>query len=97
MFATEARAPPVVHDHISQQVFTDEGPEGPVGIRGLLQYVVNLVVSMCYNTMSSVLNILLSLVRTDERRCKLVLVSYWILDGLVSFALLSNLFIYLYF
>ncbi|XP_013148085.1 PREDICTED: FAS-associated factor 2 [Papilio polytes] len=68
VFATEARAPPVVHDHIAQQVFTDEQPEGPGGVRGLLRYVVNLVVSMCYNTITSVLNLLLSFVRHDERR-----------------------------
>ncbi|KPJ13842.1 FAS-associated factor 2-B [Papilio machaon] len=68
VFATEARAPPVVHDHIAQQVFTDEQPEVPGGVRGLLRYVVNLVVSMCYNTISSVLNLLLSFVRHDERR-----------------------------
>ncbi|XP_047535630.1 FAS-associated factor 2 [Vanessa atalanta] len=68
VFATEARAPPVVHDHIAQQVFTDETPEGPIGVRGLLRYVVNLVVSMCYSTISSVLNLLLSFVRNDERR-----------------------------
>lgn len=70
MFATEARAPPVVHDHIAQQVFTDEPPEGPGGVRGMLSYVVNLVVSMCYNTLSSVINLLLSFIRTDDRRCK---------------------------
>ncbi|XP_059052613.1 FAS-associated factor 2 [Achroia grisella] len=68
VFATEARAPPVVHDHIAQQIFTDEPPEGPGGMRGLLRYVVNLVVSMCYNTISSVLNLLLSFVRNDDRR-----------------------------
>ncbi|CAB3234069.1 unnamed protein product [Arctia plantaginis] len=68
VFATEARAPPVVHDHIAQQVFTDEPSEGPAGVRGLFQYVVNLVVSMCYNTISSVLNLLLSFVRNDDRR-----------------------------
>lgn len=71
VFATEARAPTVVHDHIAQQVFTDEGPEGPGGMRGLLRYVVNLVVSVCYSTISSVLNLLLSFVRNDDRRCKL--------------------------
>ncbi|CAH0589051.1 unnamed protein product [Chrysodeixis includens] len=68
VFATEARAPPVVHDHIAQQVFTDEAPEGPGGVRGLFQYVVNLVVSMCYSTITSVLNLLLSFVRNDDRR-----------------------------
>ncbi|XP_049871981.1 FAS-associated factor 2-like [Pectinophora gossypiella] len=68
VFATEARAPPVVHDHIAQQVFTDEPPEGPGGVRGLISYVVNLVVSMCYSTLSSVLNLLLSFIRTDDRR-----------------------------
>lgn len=72
VFATEARAPTVVHDHIAQQVFTDEGPEGPGGMRGLLRYVVNLVVSVCYSTISSVLNLLLSFVRNDDRRCKLL-------------------------
>lgn len=70
LFATEARAPPVVHDHIAQQVFTDDPPEAPDGVRGLLQYVVNLVVSVCYNTLTSVINLLLSFVRTDDRRCK---------------------------
>lgn len=69
MFATEARAPPVVHDHIAQQVFTDEPPEGPAGVRELLRYVVNLVVSVCYNTLGSMLNLLLSFVRQDDRRC----------------------------
>ncbi|KAL4709004.1 hypothetical protein ACJJTC_005865 [Scirpophaga incertulas] len=69
VFATEARAPPVVHDHVAQQVFTDESPEGPGGgVRGLLRYIVNLVVSVCYNTLTSVLNLLLSFVRSDERR-----------------------------
>ncbi|CAH0400886.1 unnamed protein product [Chilo suppressalis] len=69
VFATEARAPPVVHDHIAQQVFTDESADGPSGgMRGLLRYVVNLVVSMCYNTISSVLNVLLSFIRNDDRR-----------------------------
>lgn len=68
VFATEARAPPVVHDHLAQQVFTDEPAEGPGGVTGLLRYVVNLVVSMCYNTLTSVLNILLSFVRNDDRR-----------------------------
>lgn len=68
VFATEARAPPVVHDHIAQQVFTEEPPEGPGGVRGLIRYVVNLVVSMCYSTISSVLNLLLSFVRNDDRR-----------------------------
>lgn len=68
VFATEARAPPVVHDHIAQQVFTDEGPEGPAGVGGLFRYVVNLVVSMCYSTITSVLNLLLSFVRNDDRR-----------------------------
>ncbi|XP_045451497.1 FAS-associated factor 2 [Melitaea cinxia] len=68
VFATEARAPPVVHDHIAQQVFTDEAPEGPVGVRGIFRYVVNFVVSMCYSTITSVLNLLLSFVRNNERR-----------------------------
>ncbi|XP_034834859.1 FAS-associated factor 2 [Maniola hyperantus] len=68
VFATEARAPPVVHDHIAQQVFTDEAPESPGGVRGMLRYVVNLVVSVCYSTISSVINLLLSFVRNDERR-----------------------------
>ncbi|XP_068617726.1 FAS-associated factor 2 [Battus philenor] len=68
VFATEARAPPVVHDHIAQQVFTDDQPEGPGGVRGLLRYVVNLVVSMCYSTISSVMNLLLSFIRNDDRR-----------------------------
>ncbi|KOB75757.1 UBX domain-containing protein [Operophtera brumata] len=68
VFATEARAPPVVHDHIAQHVFTDEPPEGPGGMRGLLSYVVNLVVSVCYNTFSSVFNLLLSFLRNDDRR-----------------------------
>ncbi|KAL0821755.1 hypothetical protein ABMA28_005177 [Loxostege sticticalis] len=69
VFATEARAPPVVHDHIAQQVFTDEPAEGPGGgVRGLLRYVVNFVVSMCYSTISSVLNLLLSFIRNDDRR-----------------------------
>ncbi|VVC92134.1 unnamed protein product [Leptidea sinapis] len=68
VFATEARAPPVVHDHIAQQLFTDDTPEGPGGVRGLFQYVVNLVVSVCYNTLSSVVNLLLSLIRNDDRR-----------------------------
>lgn len=72
MFATEARAPPVVHDHIAQQVFTDETPEGPGGMRGLFRYVVNLVVSMCYSTITSVLNLLLSFVRNDDRRCEYI-------------------------
>lgn len=70
VFATEARAPPVVHDHIAQQVFTDEPPEGPGGVRGFFRYVVNLVVSMCYSTISSVVNLLLSLIRNDDRRRK---------------------------
>ncbi|XP_053610256.1 FAS-associated factor 2 [Plodia interpunctella] len=68
VFATEARAPPVVHDHIAQQVFTDDAPEGPGGVRGLFRYVVNLVVSMCYSTITSILNLLLSFVRHDDRR-----------------------------
>lgn len=68
VFATEARAPPVVHDHIAQQVFTDDTPEGPTGVRGLFRYVVNLVVSMCYSTLTSMLNLLLSFVRNDDRR-----------------------------
>ncbi|KAI8439420.1 hypothetical protein MSG28_013215 [Choristoneura fumiferana] len=68
VFATEARAPPVVHDYIAQQVFTDEPPEGPGGVRGLMRYVVNLVVSMCYSTITSVLNLLLSFIRNDDRR-----------------------------
>lgn len=70
VFATEARAPPVVHDHVAQQVFTDEPPEGPGGVSGLLRYMVNLVVSVCYNTITSLLNLLLSFVRNDERRCE---------------------------
>lgn len=70
VFATEARAPPVVHDHISQQVYTDEPPEGPGGVRGLLRYVVNLVVSMCYSTITSILDVLLRFLRPDDRRCK---------------------------
>ncbi|GBP26926.1 FAS-associated factor 2 [Eumeta japonica] len=45
VFASEARAPPVVHDHIAQQVFTDEPADGPGGMRGLFSYVVNLVVN----------------------------------------------------
>nr|CAB3509553.1 unnamed protein product [Spodoptera littoralis] len=49
VFATEARAPPVVHDHIAQQVFTDAS-RGP----------------RC--TITSVLNLLLSFVRNDDRR-----------------------------
>ncbi|XP_022122261.1 FAS-associated factor 2 [Pieris rapae] len=68
VFATEARAPPVVHDHIAQQVFTDDSPEGPGGVTGLFRYVVNLVVSVCYSTISSVLNLLLSFIRNDDRR-----------------------------
>ncbi|XP_063365554.1 FAS-associated factor 2 isoform X2 [Cydia amplana] len=68
VFAIEARAPPVVHDYIAQQVFTDEPPESPGGVRGLVRYVVNLVVSMCYSTITSVLNLLLSFVRNDDRR-----------------------------
>ncbi|XP_072944574.1 FAS-associated factor 2 [Epargyreus clarus] len=68
VFATEARAPPVVHDHIAQQVFTDDSPEAPAGVQGLFRYVVNFVVSMCYNTLSSIMNLLLSFIRNDERR-----------------------------
>lgn len=68
VFATEARAPPVVHDHVAQQVYTDETPEGPGGVQGLFHYVVNLVVSMCYSTITSVLNLILSFIRNDDRR-----------------------------
>lgn len=82
VFATEARAPPVVHDHIAQQVFTDEAPEGPAGVRGLFQYVVNLVVSMCYSTITSVLNLLLSFVRNDDRRCKYYFIINYLLISL---------------
>lgn len=68
LFATEARPPTVVHDHVAQQIFTDEPPEVPAGIRGIFRYFVNVIVSMCYTTVTSLLNILLSFVRPDNRR-----------------------------
>ncbi|CAH2043652.1 unnamed protein product, partial [Iphiclides podalirius] len=43
VFATEARAPPVVHDHIAQQVFTDDQPEGPGVVTDPLGDVVGFI------------------------------------------------------
>ena len=72
MFATNARAPAVVNDHIAQQYFfsrpRDDYSSG--GITGAFRYIFNLVFNFCYNTIASALTLTLRIFRPDPRRCK---------------------------
>lgn len=65
VFATEARPPAVVRD-ADARVFTPPRPAG--GLYWLLGYIYNLGVSLAYNTVSSILDLLFSLIRGDDRR-----------------------------
>lgn len=73
MYASNARPPAVVNDHIAQQYFftrpRDDYNGG--GIRGLFRYLFSLVFNLCYNTIYSIFSITLRLFRPDPRRCKL--------------------------
>lgn len=73
---TESRPPAVVNDHSNQRIYTTPASsDPPVGITGYVGYVFNMIVSLFYNTFSSVINTLLSIFRDDSRRSKLVISS----------------------
>ncbi|XP_026472980.1 FAS-associated factor 2 [Ctenocephalides felis] len=66
---TESRPPAVVNDHSNQRIYTTPASsDPPVGITGYVGYVFNMIVSLFYNTFSSILNTLLSIFRDDSRR-----------------------------
>lgn len=76
LFATEARPPAVIKDHVAQQIFSDDDNPDPNfrgGFRGLFVFVVNFVFSICYNFVSTIPSILFNIFRGDERRSKLSL------------------------
>ncbi|KAK6626449.1 hypothetical protein RUM44_008922 [Polyplax serrata] len=70
MFATNARAPAVVNDHVAQQYFFSRPRDdfGHGGITGIFRYIFNLVFSFCYSTVATALSITLRLFRPDPRR-----------------------------
>lgn len=74
----ETRAPVVVNDRYLQHIFLNHNrtalntnvPGSPAGTGGIIRmvgYFVNYIVNLCYNTMSSVLQTLVSIFADRER------------------------------
>lgn len=68
MYATESRPPAVVNDRFLQHVFSNNRPgPPPSGFTGILGYCFNYVFSFFYNTASSIITAILSIIRPTER------------------------------
>jgi FAS-associated factor 2 len=71
VFASDVRTPAVVNDRSTQRVFFSPPQDNnPHSIRGLFKYVMSLVLRLCYNTISSVLQFTFRLFQPDPRRCE---------------------------
>lgn len=71
VFVSDIHTPAVVNDHSAQRVFfSPSHGRNPHSIRGLFKYVVSLVLQLCYNTITSLLQFTFRLVQPDPRRCK---------------------------
>lgn len=70
VFASDVHTPAVVNDHSVQRMFITPRGSNPHGIRGLFKYVVSLVLQLCYNTITSILQLTFRLFQPDPRRCK---------------------------
>lgn len=71
MYATESRPPAVVNDRFLQHVFSNNRPgPPPSGFTGILGYCFNYVFSFFYNTASSIITAILSIIRPTERSKK---------------------------
>lgn len=71
LFATEARPPAVVRDHVAQQIFSDNDnpdPNARGGLRNIFAFVVNYLFTFCYNFITTIPGILFNIFRGDERR-----------------------------
>jgi FAS-associated factor 2 len=80
VFASDIRTPAVVNDHSTQHVFfSPPRDSSPHSIRGLFRYVVSLVLQLCYNTITSILQFTFRLFQPDPRRCEycLIIVYFW--------------------
>lgn len=68
MYATESRPPAVVNDRFLQHVFSNNRPgPAPSGFTGILGYCFNYVFSFFYNTATSIITAILSIIRPTER------------------------------
>lgn len=71
MYATEARPPIVVSDHLMQHIFYTPPTDGSgSGLRGFLTRIFNWLVSMCYTTIVTFVHIGYRLLGRDNRECK---------------------------
>lgn len=69
VFASDIRTPAVVNDRSTQHIFfSPPRDSNPHSIRGLLKYVVSLVLQLCYNTISNILQFTFRLFQPDPRR-----------------------------
>jgi len=81
VFASDVHTPAVVNDHSVQRMFVTPRDSTSHSIRGLFKYVMSLVLQLCYNTISSILQLTFRLFQPDPRRCKY----YWISTCISSF------------
>lgn len=69
VFVSDVHTPAVVNDHSAQRMFvTPSHDNNPNSIRGLFKYVVSLVLQLCYNTITSILQLTFRLFQPDPRR-----------------------------
>lgn len=58
VYASEARPPAVVSDHLAQHVFYTPPTDGSAsGLRGFIRSVLNFFWSICYNTVVTILQL----------------------------------------
>lgn len=71
VFASDIRTPAVVNDRSTQHIFfSPPRDSNPHSIRGLFKYVVSLILQLCYNTISNILQFTFRLFQPDTRRCE---------------------------
>ncbi|XP_018328989.1 FAS-associated factor 2 [Agrilus planipennis] len=68
VYASEARPPAVVSDHIGQHIFYSPPSDGSAsGLRGFIRSILNFFWTVCYNTIVAFLQMGRRILRPDER------------------------------
>lgn len=75
VYATEARPPVVVSDHIGQHIFYTPPTDGSgSGLRGFIRHLLNFFWGFCYNTIVTIFNIGRRILGGDTRQCKSIFI-----------------------
>jgi FAS-associated factor 2 len=71
VFVSDIHTPAVVNDHSAQRMFfSSPRDHNPRSIRGFFSYIVSLVLRLCYNAISNILQFTFRHLQPDPRRCE---------------------------